>query len=225
MSAQIEETPEEYKNAADTKDGKESSKHPIWNRKAFDPKSGFGTMEGFELDPSQEDFLYKMMTQNLEHARHIENERLAFNSIHSVFVAGILTFIATNDGWSCCKQIWILVMLIGMCGVALLLTRRWNYVFKRHIFYATKCYILLHKSVFPIRGNNDHVDDAEPMPGEECLASLPEAPAYCFHQKKESLSCSLSEIKKSVTGVLFLVFDSLIFFLIIVILIIVIITA
>ena len=58
-------------------------KHSLWNR-----------FEEHELSENQANFLSQCMSENLEHARHVENERLTFNSI---FLALVLHILFSND--------------------------------------------------------------------------------------------------------------------------------
>ena len=60
--------------------------HSLWKR-----------FEGKDLDENQVSFLSQCMTENLEHARHVENERLTFNSIFLALVAGLCQFTPFSD--------------------------------------------------------------------------------------------------------------------------------
>lgn len=60
--------------------------HSLWKR-----------LEGKELSESQISFLSQCLTENLEHARHAENERLTFNSIFLALVAGAMAFAGSLD--------------------------------------------------------------------------------------------------------------------------------
>ncbi len=53
--------------------------HSLWKR-----------YEGRELTEEQAEFITACMSENLEHARHVENERLTFNSIFLALVAGAM---------------------------------------------------------------------------------------------------------------------------------------
>ena len=49
------------------------------------------------LTDTQIDFLMSCFEQNLEHARHVENERLTFNSIYMALVGGVLAFVYSTE--------------------------------------------------------------------------------------------------------------------------------
>ena len=58
-----------------------TNEHSLWKR-----------LDGQKLNESQINFLQNCMIENLNHARHAENERLTFNSIFLALVAGALAF-------------------------------------------------------------------------------------------------------------------------------------
>ncbi len=73
------------------------------------------------------------MTENLEHARHVENERLTFNSIFLALAAGALAFAgAFNSFVAFC--IYFSLTMAGF--LSMILTARWNNAFNRHLYYA-----------------------------------------------------------------------------------------
>lgn len=89
----------------------------------------------------QGDFLSTMICQNLDHARHVENERLSFNSI---FLAAMAGFVAIAFGALDNPIILypILVFLFGLSYVGLIFTERWTAVYKGH-FEKAKALVLL----------------------------------------------------------------------------------
>ena len=67
---------------------------------------------------------------NLEHARHVENERLSLNSIFSAIVAGVLAFtLDTNNMFVGFLSMTFLGLL---CVLSMLLNKRWTDVFAAH---------------------------------------------------------------------------------------------
>ena len=77
------------------------------------------------------DFLSTMICQNLDHARHVENERLSFNSI---FLAAMAGFVAIAFG-ALDKPIIlypVLAFLFGLSYIGLIFTERWTAVYKGH---------------------------------------------------------------------------------------------
>ena len=67
---------------------------------------------------------------NLEHARHVENERLSLNSIFSAIVAGVLAF--TLDGDNAFVGFISMTFLGLLCVLSMLLNKRWTDVFAAH---------------------------------------------------------------------------------------------
>ena len=87
------------------------------------------------------DFLSTMICQNLDHARHVENERLSFNSI---FLAAMAGFVAIAFG-ALDKPIIlypVLAFLFGLSYIGLIFTERWTAVYKGH-FEKAKSLVLL----------------------------------------------------------------------------------
>ena len=136
-------------------------KHSLWNR-----------FEEHELSENQANFLSQCMSENLEHARHVENERLTFNSIFLALVAGAMAF-----GNALPAIILFLIYFFLMIAefLSMILTVRWNNAFDRHIFYAQKCYKLLHINLF---GKVEEAVESWETP--ESIDDLDEIPMYCF---------------------------------------------
>ena len=96
--------------------------HSLWKR-----------LEGKELSESQISFLSQCLTENLEHARHAENERLTFNSIFLALVAGAMAFAGSLEPVMS-AAIYLFLTIAGFLSI--MLTARWNNTFSRHMFYA-----------------------------------------------------------------------------------------
>ena len=136
--------------------------HSLWKR-----------IKDQELTDAQIGFLQNCMIENLNHARHAENERLTFNSIFLALVAGALAFSSSFPA----HIAFFIYLAITMAGfLSMLLTARWNNTFQRHVYYAQQCYKLVHRDLF---------GDA---PGDECskndrwesIDGLDDIPMYCF---------------------------------------------
>ena len=136
--------------------------HSLWKR-----------IKDQELTDAQIGFLQNCMIENLNHARHAENERLTFNSIFLALVAGALAFTSSLPA----HIAFFIYLAITMAGfLSMLLTARWNNTFQRHVYYAQQCYKLVHRDLF---------GDA---PGDECskndrwesIDGLDDIPMYCF---------------------------------------------
>lgn len=118
-----------------------------------------------DFDPSQEDFLATCMQENLNHARHIENERMSLLVGISAMVAGVLAVggsllsTALESAGEHNTLVFFLeiltVVLIFMVIMAVVvlakrLNTRWNTGFDRHLYYAKSAYYMLHRSNFEL---------------------------------------------------------------------------
>ena len=128
-----------------------------------------------DLSDDQIAFLSTCMEENLEHARHVENERLTFNSIFMALVAGVLAFVYSIDTDYRIFAISVILLLIVVGFIAMQLTKRWDNTFDRHIHFAKGCCRLLHEHMFPpLEGFEGTLDENEKIEG------LEEMSAYCF---------------------------------------------
>jgi hypothetical protein len=96
------------------------------------------------LTDQQLTFLTENMTQNLEHARHIETERLTFVSFQLMGFGLLLSDIGSVFDKPGLASILIGVLL-GINVICTLLLNRWADVFKNHISIAEKISIYLKK--------------------------------------------------------------------------------
>lgn len=127
-------------------------------------------LEDKELTPEQIDFLQNCMDENLNHARHVENERLTFNSIFLALIAGALAFAGSMPP----SIAFFLYLMLTFAGfLSMMLTARWNNAFSRHLFYAQQCYKLIHKNLF-----GDCEEEKENS--IEAISGLNDLPLYCF---------------------------------------------
>lgn len=130
------------------------------------------------------DFLKTIFCENLSHARHIEMERMTFNSIYTVLIAGIFAFVNTSDK-SCVNDCILnnLVLFFGfMTGFILFcISIRWKDVYNRHLFYAKVSYIYLKDMIFPekqflgINEFDEYLKEESILFNNERIFSL-----YCF---------------------------------------------
>lgn len=87
------------------------------------------------------DFLIKCMEQNIEHTRHVENERMNFIQIHLVLVGGILAFLSGSAlERKSCVVLFILVAVTILGVFVKILVHRWNQVYASHRTCAIYCY-------------------------------------------------------------------------------------
>jgi len=86
-------------------------------------------------------FMVECMKENLTHARHVENERMTFNSLFAALVGGSLAVISQiDDKMIAVTMIGILMMINIICYI---FTKRWNSVFSNHYSLAKKIYTML----------------------------------------------------------------------------------
>lgn len=81
-------------------------------------------------------FLSTCMEQNMEHARHVENERITFLSLYLVGV-GLLLAIIFDIVFSTMTQhlpiaLFMAIALLALNFISIRLLKRWNNVFKGH---------------------------------------------------------------------------------------------
>lgn len=143
-------------------------------------------LEGKELNENQFAFISQCMTENLEHARHVENERLTFNSIFLALVAGALAF---ADSFQPMIAIGIYFVLALAGFLSIVLTARWNNAFNRHQFYAQQCYRLLHINLF---GKGEALAGERTNPEE--IEGIDEIPLYSFRIHKPVPYTKLGEL-------------------------------
>ena len=138
-----------------------------------DENSLWARLEGKALSDAQIAFLQNCMDENLNHARHVENERLTFNSIFLALIAGVMAIANALPE----VVAFFMYLAITMAGfLSMLLTVRWNNAFSRHLFYAQQCYVLIHKHLF---GDREGDEKAE---GDrwESIDGMNDIPMYCF---------------------------------------------
>lgn len=137
-------------------------KHALWNR--IDPK---------DLQTHHIEFLLSCMSENLNHARHVENERLTFNTVFLALVAGVLAFSGEIQNQKVVFYVYLAITLAGFLSI--LLTVRWNNAFDRHQTYAQECYKLIHRHYF-----GDVARNEESKQVKELIDGLGEVPLYSF---------------------------------------------
>lgn len=133
-----------------------------------------------EIRTQKIDFLKTIFSENLSHARHIEIERMTFNSIYTVLIAGIFAFVNSNAESAIVNE---LILFSGsITGVILFFVSiRWKDVYNRHLFYAKVSYIYLKDMIFPdektveMEGCSKYLNEEFELFDNEKVFSL-----YCF---------------------------------------------
>jgi len=92
--------------------------------------------------PLEYDELVALLVANVEHARHVENERLSFNSIHIAVVAGF--FALAIDFEKPMLTLLLIGILLIISVIGLLFTKRWSDVFDGHYRKAQEIALLLY---------------------------------------------------------------------------------
>lgn len=128
-----------------------------------------------ELTAAQLDFIRDCMDQNLEHARHVENERLTFNSIFMAMTGCTLAFIYSLESPAFALALTAVLIMLGF--IAMLLTKRWDNTFDRHIEYARECYQAIHEHLLPVGTSGEACN------GRNRIEGLNATPIYCFRPR------------------------------------------
>jgi len=88
------------------------------------------------------EILAELMIANLKHARHVENERLSFNSIYIAVVAGF--FALAFDFANPLLTMFFIGILLIISIIGFLFTKRWSDVFDEHSRKAQQIALLLY---------------------------------------------------------------------------------
>lgn len=96
-------------------------------------------MSDYEKDLRGEQIAYLQhcVSENLNHARHVENERLTFTSIYVAMVLGAVAVVFGLDDRGIAILLAMLLALFGLLSA--LLNMRWQGVFDDHIHMAETC--------------------------------------------------------------------------------------
>ena len=85
--------------------------------------------------------LLECFHENLNHARHVENERMMFITLFSALVGGAFGMLSNIE--SPIVNITVLIMLLMLNTVCMAMTERWGDVFEAHMLTAKRLYLLL----------------------------------------------------------------------------------
>ncbi len=145
----------------------------------------------------QVDFITNFIDQNLEHARHVENERLVLVSMYGAMVAGVMTFSYSIKN----KEIALALTgaLLFLSLPTMLLTCRWNTVFKNHMKCAEDAYKLLQCLLFT------REDLGEDCLSKECRDWLSTCIFFRFHHTDQNEGRGLRRTHR-----LFIIFEVII---------------
>ena len=136
-----------------------------------------------EIREQKIDFLKTIFSENLSHARHIEMERMTFNSIYTVLIAGIFAFVNSNTKSAIVNEL-ILVFSFFTGVILFCVSIRWKDVYNRHLLYAKVSYIYLNDMLFP-----DLFPDEKTVEMEGCSEYLNEEFELFDNKRIFSLYC------------------------------------
>ena len=154
-------------------------------------------------------FLQGCMTENLNHARHIETEIHTFTGIYMAVVAGVLGFgfSISKDWLSDIVNILPILMygiLLGGGWISLNLLNRWYEAFDRHMVYAEKAYYMLEALLMRGKEVSDVVEIWNWSKDE--LAELADLdPIFAFNHPKKPKVISTRKLVKGFHMVIFVV--------------------
>ncbi len=121
-------------------------KNNLWKQPYAWDKNNIGSFLANEHEATNE-FLSEMLEQNLEHARHIENERLTYCTCITALVAGYLAFFAESDELPAVVSTVFCALVHIATAFSFNLNERWTYGYGRHMEYAKGCYYILYRRV------------------------------------------------------------------------------
>lgn len=110
-----------------------------------------------------EDFILVMLSENLNHARHVENERLSYCATATALFGITSAFISTQSSYTWMNLILCAVMVLFIL-LSICVNARWSTAFQRHLENGKKCYYMLHKTYFP---DDDFIQANFPKEKEE----------------------------------------------------------
>lgn len=145
----------------------------------------------------QVDFIINFINQNLEHARHVENERLVLVSMYVAMVAGVMTFSYSIDKNEVALALTRALFFLSV--PTMLLTYRWNTVFKNHLKCAEDAYKLLQYLLFAGK------DLKEDCLSQECREILSSCVFFRFYHTAQDEGRGLRR-----THCLFIIFEIII---------------
>ena len=102
-------------------------------------------------DDKRLEFVSQMLSENLNHARHIESERLTYCTCITALIAGYLAFLSSAKLSPIVALIFCVVIHMAT-AFSFRLNERWTYSFNRHMVYAKGCYNLLYQHMFNAPG-------------------------------------------------------------------------
>ncbi len=132
-------------------------------------------------------YLQTCMTENLNHARHVENERLTFTSIYvATTIGAVAAVFALSDRW---VAFCVAAALFAFSVLAYFFNKRWQKVFDRHSEEAEKCQrewtkILSRPQDSDIGGDFSNNSATDPLGCKFLFSYEPESELFIHHTSK-----------------------------------------
>ena len=114
-----------------------------------------------------DEFLWELLKENLNHARHVENERITFVTLFTALVGGFFAILSTADPIS--HHYWriliiaTLLPLLFLNILSLALTRRWNHTYDKHMDRARQIYKQLARMDKTVKDTDSRLDEFYPL--------------------------------------------------------------
>ncbi len=114
-----------------------------------------------------DEFLWELLKENLNHARHVENERITFVTLFTALVGGSFAILSTADPIS--NHYWrvliiaTLLPLLFLNILSLALTRRWNHTYDKHMDRARQIYKQLAHMDKTVKDTDSRLDEFYPL--------------------------------------------------------------
>ncbi|MBQ6013663.1 MAG: hypothetical protein IJL27_06435 [Firmicutes bacterium] len=141
------------------------------------------TEHEIQIESDFKAFLQGCMTENLNHARHIETEIHTFTGIYMAVIAGVLAFdFSGRQGADFAAAVYIVMLLGGV--LALMLVRRWYNAFDRHMVYAERAYYMLEALLLRGKHSQDVIEIWN-WSKEELAALADLDPIFAFHHPRK----------------------------------------
>lgn len=119
----------------------------VWEDRNFSIKNGS------QIDPSKMQFVLAMMQENLQHARHVEMEKISYSTLHTALTIAAVVFIGDvpaddmDNHWGLLARLFYCLGLIFLCMISIKFNFRWSDVFDYHKECAAGCYYILHRDI------------------------------------------------------------------------------
>lgn len=105
------------------------------------------------------DFIVEVFEQNLEHARHVETERLTYCGCFTALIGGGMAILPGIGNDFMCLLLSVILFAVSLLSFSL--NERWSNSFDHHITYAKGCYYILHCTACLDKMDPENKEDRE----------------------------------------------------------------